>query len=141
MALQKSEVELKETERVLEAQLLGEYDADVDAGDIADELSNIRNKLGEVSANIRRRMAALGATERTNLRLLTTNEYVRVRMNARALKQRIRDRLRQRKFELERLERAYRHTVNGMCTDLWHSFRTLMIYEQKKICAHMQHRA
>jgi hypothetical protein len=34
-------------------------------------------------------------------------------MNARSLKHRIRDRLRQRKFELEKLERAYRHTVNG----------------------------
>ncbi|KII83461.1 hypothetical protein PLICRDRAFT_84861, partial [Plicaturopsis crispa FD-325 SS-3] len=33
-------------------------------------------------------------------------------MNARALKKRIRDRLRQRKFELERLEREYRNTVN-----------------------------
>lgn len=34
-------------------------------------------------------------------------------MNARALKQRIRYRLWQRKFEIERLERAYWHTVNG----------------------------
>ena len=35
-------------------------------------------------------------------------------MNALALKQRIRDRLRQRKFELEILERAYRKTVNHL---------------------------
>jgi hypothetical protein len=34
-------------------------------------------------------------------------------MNACALKARLRDRLRQRKFELERLERSYRITVNG----------------------------
>ena len=35
-------------------------------------------------------------------------------MNACALKARIRDHLRQRKFELERLERSYRKTVNGV---------------------------
>ncbi|KII83000.1 hypothetical protein PLICRDRAFT_76994, partial [Plicaturopsis crispa FD-325 SS-3] len=112
LALQKSESEYKEAEAALEAQLLGEYDEDVDAGDIAFELSNVRSKIANISANIQRKIAALGATERSNLRRLATNDYVRVRMNARALKKRIRDRLRQRKFELERLERAYRHTVN-----------------------------
>ena len=35
-------------------------------------------------------------------------------MNAYALKTRIRDRLCQRKFELKRLERSYRKTVNGV---------------------------
>jgi len=34
-------------------------------------------------------------------------------MNALALKKRIRDQLRQRKFQHERLERAYRHTSGG----------------------------
>ncbi|KII90299.1 hypothetical protein PLICRDRAFT_78542, partial [Plicaturopsis crispa FD-325 SS-3] len=118
IALQKSEAEYREAESALEAQLMGEYDVDVDVGDVADQLSIVRNKMAEVSANIRSRISALGATERSNLRLLATNEYVRVRMNARALKKRIRDRLRQRKFELERLERAYRHTVNGMKKNL-----------------------
>lgn len=113
IALRKSESELKNAEAALEAQLMGEYDEDIDVSDIAEALSDIREKLTRISANIRGRIAALGATERTNLHRLMTNEYVRVRMNARALKQRIRDRLRQRKFELERLEREYRHTVNG----------------------------
>jgi len=34
-------------------------------------------------------------------------------MNAQSLKRRIHDRLRQRKFKLEKPERAYRHTING----------------------------
>ena len=38
------------------------------------------------------------------LRDISTNDYLQLHMNARALKQRIRDRLRQHKFELERLE-------------------------------------
>ncbi|KII84699.1 hypothetical protein PLICRDRAFT_117578 [Plicaturopsis crispa FD-325 SS-3] len=113
LALQKSESELKETATALEAQLLGEYDEDVDDGDIAVELSAIRGRIAVLSSNIHSRIRALGANERSNLKRLASNEYVRVRMNARALKKRIRDRLRQRKFELERLERAYRHTVNG----------------------------
>lgn len=69
-----------------------------------------------MSATIRNRIAALGATELTNLHRLRSNEYVRLRMNALALKQRIRDRLRQRKFELERFEREYRNTMNGQWT-------------------------
>jgi len=35
-------------------------------------------------------------------------------MNAHALKARLRDRLRQRKFELEKLERSYRNTINEL---------------------------
>ncbi|KII83586.1 hypothetical protein PLICRDRAFT_119196 [Plicaturopsis crispa FD-325 SS-3] len=112
LAMQKSEVEFREAEAALEEQLQGEYDEDVDVGDIARELSDIRQKRSAISANIRGRIGALGTTDRANLHRLATNEYVRVRMNARALKKRIRDRLRQRKFELERLEREYRHTVN-----------------------------
>ena len=34
-------------------------------------------------------------------------------MNARALKIRLREKLRFRKFELDRLERSFRHQVNG----------------------------
>lgn len=56
----------------------------------------------------------MGVEERVALDELRQSRYLRDRMNARALKTRIRDRLRQRKFELEKLECAYRHTVNGM---------------------------
>jgi hypothetical protein len=47
------------------------------------------------------------------LQKLKADIFLQIRMNARALKTRIRDRLRQRKFEIERLERSYRHAVNG----------------------------
>ncbi|OJA11301.1 hypothetical protein AZE42_09658 [Rhizopogon vesiculosus] len=45
---------------------------------------------------------------------LKKNVYLQVRMNAHALKIRLRNRLRQRKFELEKLERSYRNTVNEL---------------------------
>jgi hypothetical protein len=57
---------------------------------------------------------ALGVDGRLNLAKLTGSEYLQLRMNARALKKRIRERLRQRKFEHERFERAYRSSTNGM---------------------------
>jgi len=45
---------------------------------------------------------------------LLDNEFLKLQMKALALKQRIRDQLRQQKFELENLERAYRKTVNHL---------------------------
>jgi hypothetical protein len=42
-----------------------------------------------------------------------TNEFLQVRMNARALKARLRDRLRQQKFEMDRVERSHRKTASG----------------------------
>jgi len=49
---------------------------------------------------------------RLNLAKLMGNAFLKQRMNALALKQRLRERLRHRKFELENVERAYRNTVN-----------------------------
>ncbi|KIJ58130.1 hypothetical protein HYDPIDRAFT_58535, partial [Hydnomerulius pinastri MD-312] len=40
---------------------------------------------------------------------------LQVRMNARALKTRLRDRLRQRKFEMDRVERSHCKTASGKC--------------------------
>ena len=65
---------------------------------------------------LRRRRAALGIEEMSSLEKMKKDVYLTVRLNARAVKTRIRDRLRQRKFELERLERSYRTTVNGALT-------------------------
>ena len=49
-----------------------------------------------------------------NLAVLRNDAFLRLRMNALALKQRIRDRLRQRKFEIDKLERSYRRSANGL---------------------------
>jgi len=46
----------------------------------------------------------LGVREQADLRKLQHDVFLRLRMNALALKQRLRDRLRQRKFEIKRLE-------------------------------------
>ncbi|KAF8834234.1 hypothetical protein BDN67DRAFT_992712 [Paxillus ammoniavirescens] len=53
----------------------------------------------------------LGVTGRAKLAALRGNVFLQVRMNALAVKTQIRDRLRQHKFELERIERAYHQMV------------------------------
>ncbi|KAJ6570606.1 hypothetical protein DFH09DRAFT_1246915 [Mycena vulgaris] len=54
--------------------------------------------------NLCQKEAALGG--------LSTGEYICLRMNASALKCRLRDRLRARKFELNKVERSFRRLVN-----------------------------
>ena len=81
--------------------------------DIPMQLDNARAKCRTIAETIQRKKAALGVDGRTNLASITRSPYLRLRMNARALKKRIQDRLRHRKFELEKLERSYRHTMNG----------------------------
>jgi len=67
-----------------------------------------------ISAILRQKERALGPTERQQLRKLVNSPYLCDRMNALALKIRLCDKLRSRKFELERLERTFRKQVNGM---------------------------
>ncbi|KAJ7648902.1 hypothetical protein B0H17DRAFT_1163757 [Mycena rosella] len=55
---------------------------------------------------------ALGVSQRQALHTLATSQYLCLRMNARALKRRLRDRLWSRKFELDRVERSFRRLVN-----------------------------
>lgn len=100
--------------RTLELRLLSHslHDA-FSTPDIPAQLDDLRAQRNRVVQALSLKKAALGVETCDLLNDISTNNYLRLRMNARALKQRIRDRLRQRKFELERLERAYRVTVNG----------------------------
>jgi hypothetical protein len=111
LALEKSLTLLNENIRSLESQLM--RNASVDGSNVPQQLESSRLQHGRIVDSLRRKRAALGVDERAHLALLRQNDFLRIRMNARSLKRRIRDRLRQRKFELEKLERAYRHTING----------------------------
>ena len=77
------------------------------------ELHETCLKVVQTSEALKRRRAALDIGEWAMLSRMKNDTYLRVKMNACAIKQGIRDRLRQRKFELERLERSYRQTVNS----------------------------
>lgn len=112
LALQKTQASCDEELRKLETQLLQGLG---DPHDLDMRLEEMRARRACTIATIQRKHAALGLDERAQLSRLAKSKFLQLRMNARALKQRIRDRLRQRKFELDRLERSYRQTVNSEC--------------------------
>lgn len=63
---------------------------------------------------------ALGVNQMKTYRHLAASEFIALRMNARAKKIRLRDRLRARKFERDRIERAVRRQqYNGMRTFIY----------------------
>jgi hypothetical protein len=103
---------VSELEERLNRGLSGD-DGDADVVDIVAELNEARKMTATLEANIRRKRQALGVDGRLSLEKLSESKFLQLRMTACALKLRIRERLRQRKFELELLERAYRHHTNG----------------------------
>jgi hypothetical protein len=96
----------------LEAQLLGPRHM-ADSVEFTIQLNECRAKCNRFTLAIQRHRKALGVDDRLKLERLKNNVYLRIRMNALAVKHRLRGRIRQRKFEIEKLERAYRRTVNG----------------------------
>lgn len=57
--------------------------------------------------------AQLGVTDATALQKLRHSDYYAARMNAKIMKERLRARLRERKFELDLIERSFRRTRSG----------------------------
>ena len=93
-----------------------------DAADVAVaniDLETARAKLVNVEQNLRQKEGGLGVTEKQTLNHLVKSPYIRARMNARALKFRLREKLRNRKFELDRVERTYHRKKTGTCGLHW----------------------
>ncbi|KAJ3816555.1 hypothetical protein F5880DRAFT_1619187 [Lentinula raphanica] len=72
------------------------------------ELESAIQVLRKAQARVTKKENTLGVDEKHQLRSLMNSPFLMKKMNARALKIRIRERLRSRKFELDRLERSYR---------------------------------
>ncbi|KAG6904048.1 hypothetical protein DXG01_012965, partial [Tephrocybe rancida] len=81
------------------------------------DLELVRLRLQELATRIRNKQSILSVTDRTQLKNLTNNPFLAAQMNALALKQRLRDRLRARKFEMERLECSFCKQVNDHKVD------------------------
>jgi len=101
--------EIGELESMME---LSEYPEGLDIFIVDESLVDLRSRLAKAVNAVSNKRTKLGVDARLVLQRLIGNQFLRLRLNALAVKQRIRDRLRQRKFELENLERAYRTTVN-----------------------------
>lgn len=87
--------------------------------DLSDQATDTNRRLQRLQDLRRGKYNALGAPKTNQLSRLRDNVFLRSRMNALAIKQRLRDRLHQRKFELEKLEQSYRRTVNGTYTSFY----------------------
>jgi hypothetical protein len=86
-----------------------------DVGSVVQQLQDARQHVSKMEHGLRQKKSSLGVSEQADLAKLKESSFLRLRMNALALKQRIRDRLRQRKFEMEKFERTYRHGTNRKC--------------------------
>jgi hypothetical protein len=107
-----------EHQRKAVMKLEGRLAADTldDVGGLSEQLQDARRHLVSLEQGLHRKKTMLGVNEQADLHRLHNDAFLRLRMNALALKQRLRDRLRQRKFEIERLERSYSHNANSMLT-------------------------
>lgn len=77
------------------------------------ELKTARAKLQKTELLVHRKDLVLGVSSRKALAQLAKSPYITARMNARALKYRAREKLRNRKFELDRVERNYHRKKTG----------------------------
>ncbi|KAI5982636.1 hypothetical protein EDD15DRAFT_2391151 [Pisolithus albus] len=76
------------------------------------QLASVQGSLAKADQALKQKKSALGVSAQTDLHLLRNNKWLQTHTNAKALKIRIRERLCQRKFELERLEQSYQNSVN-----------------------------
>jgi hypothetical protein len=113
LALKNSCDEYKAQIDELETMILeGNYAEETNLDEVQESLEEYQAKLAKLQKSMATKKNQLSVDGRLNLIKLMGNEFLKKRMNALALKQRLRDRLCHRKFELENVERAYRNTVN-----------------------------
>jgi hypothetical protein len=99
----------RQNARQLETQVMESTAQGSNIVEMALELQEVRESCRFMAESIHKKRAALGVGQRTALRRIQDDVFLQLRVNARTLKTRIRDRLRQRKFELEPLQRSYKH--------------------------------
>ncbi|KAJ7909808.1 hypothetical protein B0H13DRAFT_1877310 [Mycena leptocephala] len=68
-------------------------------------------ELTKMEKRLEKKVRALGVEDRKQLNNVKTTKYLELRMRCRSLKRRLRDRLRARKFELDRVERSARRQL------------------------------
>lgn len=115
MALMELSASLGKDIRVVEDKISKELD---DVEELVESRARIRLRLNQVDEQIASKRAALGLRDQQDLRKLLNDKYLQLRLKTLAVKERLRAKLQGRKFELERVDRAYQQThisANGMC--------------------------
>ncbi|KAG2031090.1 hypothetical protein BDR03DRAFT_986673, partial [Suillus americanus] len=75
-------------------------------------LADERTHRSKVADTLRRWKASLGIGQLNDLQQLRRSIFLQICLDVQAVKARLREHLRQHKFEIERFERSYRQTVN-----------------------------
>lgn len=113
LQLRKARDILKNRIRELEDTIADELSEDYAIAEAELSLPEARARFENSVGQVQAAEQALGVNDRAKLKRLVNDPFISARMNARALKIRLREKLRFRKFELDRLERSFRHQVNG----------------------------
>ncbi|KAF8957681.1 hypothetical protein BDZ97DRAFT_1669429 [Flammula alnicola] len=117
MRLRKARDILKGQVHKLEDVISDDLSEDYAIAEAELRLPEVRERFEKAAAQVKAAENGLGVDERAKLKQLANNPFISTRMNTRALKIRLRERLRSRKFELDRLERSFRHQVNNQKID------------------------
>ncbi|KAF6752802.1 hypothetical protein DFP72DRAFT_990918 [Ephemerocybe angulata] len=80
--------------------------------DLLDSRTHLEARKKAIDLQISAKRETLGVGDRKNLEALAKDKYLELRMKALAVKERLRAKLQSRKFELERVDRAYQHSAN-----------------------------
>lgn len=132
MALYSTKKSLQEELKNLDGMLLsGTYGDDMEVEDVLQLRQSAVQKMADIDMVTKRKRANLGVDGQANLKKLINNKFLQAQMNAHALKLCIRSRLRDRKFELTRVEWAYRHsTSNGKWVFYLHEIYLIPLREK-----------
>ncbi|KAG6806635.1 hypothetical protein H0H92_010586, partial [Tricholoma furcatifolium] len=118
MRLREMRDELRQQIKDMNSSLVMEHDMPSHVHiEMMTDLHATKTLLQELELKITRKERLLGVSERAELKQLITNPYINTMVNALAVKERLRDRLRSRKFELEKVERSFRKQVNDQKVD------------------------
>jgi len=118
MALLNNIERYKEQMQMYEEMFLsGKFEEGLTAFDVQDLMEDVEKQCSNAKKSVAKKREKLSIDGRLNLQRLIDNEFLQMRMNALALKQRIRDKLRYRKFELDNLVRSYQKTSNQLKLD------------------------
>lgn len=118
-------ITLRDAVKIREGQLKKAEDAALDAMDAEDadeiqfkkaDVKKAKKALADTKSKLKNKEQALGVKEKARLAKVAASPYYDLRMKGRALKHRLRDRLRSRKFELDRVERSVRHRMQATGT-------------------------
>ncbi|KAJ3709548.1 hypothetical protein C8R42DRAFT_533420, partial [Lentinula raphanica] len=101
-----------ETLKRMEAIIADPLSEPYEIAEAESELASVKEKLVKLQNQLRASESRLGVEGMQDYRRLASSSFVRDRMNACALKARICQRLRARKFERDRVERSFRRQTN-----------------------------